>query len=76
MATNRAPLPSRAQWAAVRQFELLQESGNLNVIDLDPTQLLRTIRDVARFMHGGGYRVTVVTIGGYAEGRTLYGRRT
>jgi hypothetical protein len=46
-----------AEWAAVRQFELLQEAGNVSIYDLDPTHLLRTIRDLTAHMHGGGYRV-------------------
>lgn len=56
-----------AEWAAVRQFELLQEAGNYKIYDLDPTYLTRTLTDLTRNMRGGGYRVTVVTIGSYDE---------
>ena len=57
-----------ASWAAVRQFELLQEAGNYKIYDLDSTHLTRTLVDLARNMRAGGYRVTVATIGGYQEG--------
>ncbi len=68
-AAGQVPGPSvfPAEWAAVRQFELLREAGNLSIYDLDPEHLLRTIRDLTAHMHGGGYRVTVATIGSYAE---------
>ncbi len=56
-----------AEWAAVRQFELLQESGNDSICDLDPTNLKRTTLDHANWMRGGGYRVTVATLGRYAQ---------
>jgi hypothetical protein len=54
-----------AQWAAVRQFELLQEAGNYKIYDLDATYLTRTLVDLARNMKGGGYRVIVVSLGSY-----------
>jgi hypothetical protein len=56
-----------AQWAAVRQFELLHESGNIKIYDLDPDHLKRSMLDLARSMRAGGYRVTVATIGSYSE---------
>jgi len=56
-----------AEWAAVRQFELLQEAGNYKIYDMDASYLTRTMEDLARNMRSGGYRVTVATIGGYAE---------
>jgi hypothetical protein len=56
-----------AEWAAVRQFELLQEAGNYKIYDLDPTRLMRTLNDLTKSMRGGGYRVTVATIGSYVE---------
>ncbi len=56
-----------AQWAAVRQFELLQEAGNYKIYDLDPELLQRAIVDLSRSMRAGGYRVTVATIGRYEE---------
>ena len=59
-----------AQWAAVRQFELLQESGNHKIYDLDPSNLKRATLDLSRSMRAGGYRVTVATLGCYAETST------
>jgi hypothetical protein len=56
-----------AEWAAVRQFELLQEAGNYKIYDLDATHLTRTLADLARNMRAGGYRVTVATIGSYGS---------
>jgi hypothetical protein len=56
-----------AEWAAVRQFELLQEAGNYKIYDLDPTQLQRATLDLSRSMRAGGYRVTVATLGSYRE---------
>ena len=56
-----------AEWAAVRQFELLQEAGNYKIYDLDPTRLMRTLNDLTKSMRGGGYRVTVATIGSYVQ---------
>lgn len=54
-----------AEWAAVRQFELLQEAGNYKIYDLQSDHLTRTMVDLAQNMRAGGYRVTVATIGGY-----------
>jgi hypothetical protein len=54
-----------AEWAAVRQFELLQEAGNYKIYDMDATYITRTLMDLTRNMRGGGYRVTVVTLGSY-----------
>ncbi len=59
-----------AQWAAVRQIELLQESGNYKIYDLDPSNLQRTMLDLSRSMRAGGYRVTVATVGRYQETST------
>jgi hypothetical protein len=59
-----------AQWAAVRQFELLHESGNIKIYDLDPDHLKRSMLDLARSMRAGGYRVTVATMGSYSETAT------
>jgi hypothetical protein len=56
-----------AAWAAVRQFELLQEAGNYKIYDLDATHLTRTLVDLTRNMRAGGYRVTVATLGSYSN---------
>jgi len=54
-----------AEWAAVRQFELLQEAGNYKIYDLNAAHLTRTLVDLTRSMRGGGYRITVASIGSY-----------
>jgi len=59
-----------AQWAAVRQFELLQESGNHKIYDLQTDMLERAMLDLSRSMRAGGIRVTVATLGCYAETST------
>jgi len=59
-----------SQWAAVRQFELLQESGNHKIYDLDAELLQRAMLDLSRSMRAGGYRITVATIGRYAKTST------
>ncbi|MFY9288651.1 MAG: hypothetical protein WAO98_09145 [Alphaproteobacteria bacterium] len=56
-----------AEWAAVRQFELLQDAGNYKIYDMEVGHLRRTLYDCARNMKGGGYRVTVATIGSYVS---------
>lgn len=57
-----------AEWAAVRQFELLQEAGNYKIYDLKATDLTRSLFDLANNMRASGYRVTVATIGSYIDG--------
>jgi len=59
-----------AQWAAVREFELLQESGNHKIYDLDPANIHRAVRDLSVGMRAGGYRITVATMGCYQESET------
>ena len=54
-----------AEWAAVRQFELLQESGNHKIYDFDSENLARSLYEFSSHMRAGGYRVTVATIGSY-----------
>jgi hypothetical protein len=56
-----------AQWAAVRQFELLQEAGNHKIYDLDPSLIQRATLDLSRSMRAGGIRITVATLGYYEE---------
>jgi len=59
-----------AQWAAVRQFELLHESGNHKIYDLNPENFERAMRDLTKSMRAGGYRMTIATLGRYAETST------
>lgn len=56
-----------AEWAAVRQFELLQEGNNLSVYDLEASHLRRALMDLTRSMRAGGYRITIVTLGNYVK---------
>ena len=56
----------RVEWAAVRQFELLQESGNLAIEDLKVDDFKRAFQNLMK-MRAGGYRVTVITLGRYVE---------
>ncbi len=56
-----------AEWAAVRELELLQESGNYKIYDMDTTYITRTLMDLTRNMRAGGYRVTIATVGSYSD---------
>ena len=57
-----------AEWAAIRQLDLLQEGGNIKIYDLDAAHMTRSMQHLARDMRAGGYRVTVATLGSYDEG--------
>ncbi len=54
------------EWAAVREFELLQEADNLMIDDLDIMDMNRTARALSS-MRGGGYRVAMISLGCYTE---------
>jgi hypothetical protein len=54
------------EWGAIRQFELLQEAGNLAIEDLDVTDTRRAFQSMMK-MRGGGYRVTQITLGDYTD---------
>jgi hypothetical protein len=56
-----------AEWAAVRQFELLQDAGNYKIYDMHADYITRSLYELTRSMRGGGYRVTVATIGSYVS---------
>jgi len=56
-----------AEWAAVRQFELLQDAGNYKIYDMHADYITRSLKELTRSMRGGGYRVTVATIGSYTD---------
>ena len=56
----------RVEWAAVRQFELLQEAGNIYVEDLEVTNFNKAYYYMAK-MRAGGHRVTIITMGNYVE---------
>lgn len=55
---------SAVEWAAVRSFDLVQESGNLVIDDLDVTDMRRAMNAWMR-MRGGGCRIVVATLGRY-----------
>ena len=55
------------QWAAVRQFELLQELGNYKIYDMKAMELERSLWDLSKNMKASGYRVTVMTLGDYTD---------
>jgi hypothetical protein len=55
-----------AEWAAVRQFELLQDAGNYKIYNMQADYMMRSLYELTRGMRGGGYRVTIVTLGGYS----------
>lgn len=56
-----------AEWAAVRQFELLQDAGNYKIYDMRADYITRSLHELTRSMRGGGYRVTVATLGSYTS---------
>jgi hypothetical protein len=70
-ATTRAWLPpslvgQHFEWAAVREFELLQEADNLALDELEVSDLKRSFQALYK-MRAGGYRVVMVTMGRYTE---------
>ncbi|MGE0108776.1 MAG: hypothetical protein AB7S81_03285 [Bdellovibrionales bacterium] len=54
------------EWAAIREFDLLQEGDNLVIDDLNIFDMPRTLRAL-RSMQGGGYRVVMMTLGRYSD---------
>lgn len=54
------------EWAAVRQFELMQESDNYYIYDLRVTDFKRAYDDIMK-MRARGYRLAVVTMGRYVD---------
>ena len=54
------------EWAAVRQFELMQEADNYYIFDLKVEHFSRAYEDVLK-MRAKGYRITVITMGNYVE---------
>ncbi len=54
------------EWAAVRQFELLQEADNYYIYDLKVEHFTRAFDDIMK-MRAKGYRITVITMGNYVE---------
>jgi len=73
-ATTRAWFPDpfldrTIEWAAVREFDLLQEADNLMIDDLDIMDMNRTARAL-NSMRGGGYRVTMISLGYYTKDNT------
>ena len=58
--------PKDTEWAAIRQFELLQESDNLAIDELDITNMNKS-HDVLMSMRAGGYRMTLIMLGTYEK---------
>ncbi|NTU76391.1 MAG: hypothetical protein HGA90_01000 [Alphaproteobacteria bacterium] len=56
----------RVDWAAVRQFELLQESGNGEIYPLEITNHRFAFKMLMR-QRAGGVRVTLITMGLYVD---------
>lgn len=56
----------KVEWAAVRQFELLQENGNGEIYPLEVTIMDFAYRMLMR-QRAGGMRVTIITLGTYTN---------
>jgi hypothetical protein len=56
----------QVEWAAVRQFELMQEADNFYIYDLKVEHFTRAYEDIMK-MRAKGHRITVVTMGKYVE---------
>lgn len=54
------------EWAAARQFELLQEAKNNDSKSVDITRYEKACKDINTRSRGGGYRVTIIIMGNYA----------
>lgn len=52
------------EWAAVRQFELMQEADNFYIYDMKVEHFTRAYEDIMK-MRAKGYRITVITMGHY-----------
>lgn len=56
--------PEAVEWAAVRQFELLHETDNMYIYDMDVNDLRYSLENISK-MRAGGYRLVVITLGCY-----------
>lgn len=56
----------KPDWAAVRQFELLQEASNYDIYPMDVTNFKIAFEYLMK-MRAGGYRVTIITLGQYDD---------
>jgi len=54
----------RIAWAAVRQFDILQEADNYYIYDMNVADLKYSLENITK-MRAGGYRITVITLGEY-----------
>lgn len=61
---NELFLESDAEWAAIRQFELLKEGHNLVIDELDISNMKKS-HEVLMSMRAGGHRMTIITLGKY-----------
>lgn len=53
-------------WAAVRHYEILRDAGNLAIYDMEVDELNRSFTYLMK-MRGGGYRLSVITLGDYTR---------
>lgn len=56
----------RIEWAAVRQFDILQEADNYYIYDMNTADLKYSLENITK-MRAGGYRITVITLGDYRQ---------
>lgn len=64
------PDKDRIEWAAVRQFDILQEADNFYIYDMNVSDLKYSFENILK-MRAGGYRITIITLGQYTERHDL-----
>ncbi|MDD3181719.1 MAG: hypothetical protein PHD48_02800 [Alphaproteobacteria bacterium] len=52
------------EWAAVREFDVLQEADNYYIYDMNVSDLKYSYQNIGQ-MRAGGYRISIVTLGRY-----------
>jgi len=58
------------EWAAVRQFDILQEADNYYIYDMNVADLKYSLENITK-MRAGGYRITLITLGQYTARNDL-----
>jgi len=61
-----SPEKDRVEWAAVREFSILQEADNYYIYDMNVSDLDYSLYNITK-MRAGGYRITLVTLGQYTQ---------
>ena len=64
--TGMSVSKDRIEWAAIRQFDILQEADNLHIYDMDVADIRFSLDNVTK-MRAGGYRLTLLTLGQYTK---------